>query len=166
MKYQSKTSVSVAWAFVGEDVFFFCDHLDPRLDHCFTINQYILLGKYQKLLEIRSMVDCGLDTVLALIAGKWKMLILYHLCHAPRRFGELRRLLPGISEKMLIQNLRQMQESNLLVRKDYQQVPPKVEYSITPFGRSLGKSLAPLCAWGDTNRKRVLGKKFPQTKVV
>jgi DNA-binding HxlR family transcriptional regulator len=59
---------------------------------------------------------------------------------------------------MLIQDLRQMQESNLLVRKDYQQVPPKVEYSITPFGRSLGKSLAPLCAWGDKNRKRVLGK--------
>ncbi len=56
--------------------------------------------------------------------------------------------------------------SNLLVRKDYQQVPPKVEYSITPFGRSLGKSLAPLCAWGDQNRKRVLGKKFLQKEVV
>jgi DNA-binding HxlR family transcriptional regulator len=77
------------------------------------------------------MSDCGLDVVLGLIGGKWKMLILYHLCHGPRRFGELRRLLPGISEKMLIQDLRQMQESNLLVRKDYQQVPPKVEYSIT-----------------------------------
>ena len=112
------------------------------------------------------MIDCGLDTVLALIGGKWKMLILYHLCHAPRRFGELRRLLPGISEKMLIQDLRQMRESNLLVRKDYQQVPPKVEYFITPFGRSLGKSLAPLCAWGEKNRKRVLGKKFPQKEVV
>ena len=112
------------------------------------------------------MTDCGLDTVLALIGAKCKMLILYHLCHAPRRFGELRRLLPGISEKMLIQDLRQMRESNLLVRKDYRQVPPKVEYSITPFGRSLGKSLAPLCAWGDKNRKRVLGKKFPQKEVV
>ena len=94
------------------------------------------------------MADCGLDTVLALIGAKWKMLILYHLCHGPRRFGELRRLLPGISEKMLIQDLRQMQPSGLLVRKAYQGVPPMVEwsYSITPFGRSLGKSLAPLCA--------------------
>jgi DNA-binding HxlR family transcriptional regulator len=46
------------------------------------------------------MTDCGLDTVLALIGGKWKMLILYHVCHAPRRFGELRRLLSGISEKI------------------------------------------------------------------
>ena len=111
------------------------------------------------------MAHCGLDTVLALIGAKWKMLILYHLCHGSRRFGELRRLLPGISEKMLIQDLRQMQASNLLVRRDYQQVPPKVEYSITSFGRSLGKSLAPLCTWGNKNRKRVLGKKFPQKEV-
>jgi DNA-binding HxlR family transcriptional regulator len=108
------------------------------------------------------MANCGLYTVLALIGGKWKMLILLHLCHAPRRFGELGRLLPGISEKMLIKDLRQMQESGLLVRKDYQQVPPKVEYSVTPFGRELGKSMAPLCAWGDKNRRRVLGKKLPQ----
>ena len=107
------------------------------------------------------MTDRGLETVLALIGGKWKMLILYHLCHGSRRFGELRRLLPGISEKMLIQDLRQMQESGLLLRKDYRQVPPKVEYSVTPFGRDLGKLMAPLCAWGDKNRRRVLGKKFP-----
>jgi DNA-binding HxlR family transcriptional regulator len=112
------------------------------------------------------MADCGLDTVLALIGAKWKMLILYHLCHGPRRFGELRRLLPGISEKMLIQDLRQMQASNLLVRKDYQQVPPKVEYSITPFGRSLGRSLAPLCAWGNKNKKHVMNEKFLQKEVV
>ena len=112
------------------------------------------------------MTDCGLDTVLALIGGKWKMLILFHLCHGSRRFGELRRLLPGISEKMLIQDLRQMQESNLLVRKDYQQVPPKVEYSITPFGKALGKSMAPLCAWGAKNRKRALGKESLQKTAV
>lgn len=103
------------------------------------------------------MSDCGLDVALAVIGGKWKMLILYHLCHGSRRFGELRRLLPGISEKMLIQDLRQMQGSGLLVRKDYMEVPPKVEYSITPFGRALGQSLVPLCAWGVRNRKRVLG---------
>jgi DNA-binding HxlR family transcriptional regulator len=116
-------------------------------------------------MEVLSMADCGLDTVLALIGGKWKMLILYHLCHGSRRFGELRRLLPGISEKMLIQDLRQMQEGGLLVRKDYQQVPPKVEYSITPFGRALGKSMAPLCVWGTKNRKRVLGDELPRQAV-
>jgi DNA-binding HxlR family transcriptional regulator len=122
------------------------------------------LGKYKWIFwrAVPAMANCGLYTVLALIGGKWKMLILFHLCHAPRRFGELGRLLPGISEKMLIQDLRQMQESGLLVRKDYQQVPPKVEYSVTPFGRDLGKLMAPLCAWGDKNRRRVLGKKLPQ----
>ena len=167
MKYQSRLPFVRPDALVEEDVFFlFCNYLDSRLDHCFTMDKYLLLGKYQNCLEVLSMAGCGLDTVLALIGGKWKMLILYHLCHGPRRFGELRRLLPGISEKMLIQDLRQMQESNLLLRKDYQQVPPKVEYSITPFGRSLGKSLAPLCAWGDKNRKRVLGKNVPQEEVV
>ena len=95
------------------------------------------------------MPDCGLDVALAVIGGKWKMLILYHVCHGTRRFGELRRLLPGISEKMLIQDLRQMQGSGLVVRKDYKEVPPKVEYSITPFGRALGDSLRPL-AHGET----------------
>ena len=103
------------------------------------------------------MPDCGLDVVLAVIGGKWKMLILYHVCHATRRFGELRRLLPGISEKMLIQDLRQMQESGLLARKDYKEIPPKVEYSITPFGSALGEQLRPLCAWGNENRSHVLG---------
>jgi DNA-binding HxlR family transcriptional regulator len=132
------------------------------LDERFIINQYPLLGKYPNCLEVLSMTDCGLETVLALIGGKWKMLILYHLCHGPRRFGELRRLLPGISEKMLIQDLRQMEESGLLLRKDYQEVPPKVEYSVTPFGRELGKLMAPLSAWGDKNRKRVLGMEFLQ----
>jgi DNA-binding HxlR family transcriptional regulator len=118
---------------------YFHNYLDQTLDHRFTIDQYLLLGKYQQVcLEVQSMADCGLDTVLALIGGKWKMLILYHLGHGSRRFGELRRLLLGISEKMLIQDLRQMQESGLLVRKDYQQVPPKVEYSITPFWKGAG----------------------------
>jgi DNA-binding HxlR family transcriptional regulator len=67
-----------------------------------------------------------------------------------------------LSEKMLIQDLRQMEANNLLVRKDYKEVPPRVEYSITPFGRALGKSLIPLCAWGVKNRKRVLAKEIPQ----
>jgi DNA-binding HxlR family transcriptional regulator len=112
------------------------------------------------------MSDCGLDVVLGLIGGKWKMVILFHLCQGDQRVGVLRRLMPGISEKMLIQDLRQMQESNLLVRKDYQQVPPKVEYSITPFGKALGKSMAPLCAWGAKNRKRALGKESLQKTAV
>ena len=111
------------------------------------------------------MADCGLAVALAVIGGKWKMLILYHVCHGTRRFGELRRLLPGISEKMLIQDLRQMQANDLVVRKDYKEVPPRVEYSITPFGRALGTSLVPLCTWGVKNRKRVFGTAVPRKTV-
>jgi HxlR-like helix-turn-helix len=93
----SGIGLATAKRFVSEGAFH--NYLDQTLGHRYTIDQYLLLGKYQKkiCLEVRSMDDCGLDTVLALIGGKWKMLILYHLCHAPRRFGELRRLLPGIT---------------------------------------------------------------------
>ena len=107
------------------------------------------------------MPECGLEVALAVIGWKWKMLILYHLAHGTRRFGELQRLLPGISEKMLIQDLRHMQASNLLARKDYKEVPPKVEYSITPFGKTLAISLIPLCTWGVKYRKRVMGTQLP-----
>jgi DNA-binding HxlR family transcriptional regulator len=81
----------------------------------------------------------------------------------PRRFGELRSLLPGIRKKMLIQDLRQVQESNLLVRMDYQLVPPKVEHSIKPFGRELGKSMAPLCARGE-KQEACAGNEIPAEK--
>jgi DNA-binding HxlR family transcriptional regulator len=101
------------------------------------------------------MNDCGLDVALNVVGGKWKMMILYHLCHGSHRFGELRRLLPGISEKMLIQDLRQMQIHDLISRKDFQQVPPRVSYSATPFGRELGAALGPLCDWGSKSRQRV-----------
>jgi DNA-binding HxlR family transcriptional regulator len=69
------------------------------------------------------------------------------------------------SEKMLIQDLRQMLPSSLLVRKPYQEVPPKVELFHHAMWKVLGKSLAPLCAWGNKNRKQVLGRKFPQKEV-
>ena len=112
------------------------------------------------------MAECGLDVVLALIGGKWKMLILYHVWHGTRRFGQLRRLLPGISEKMLIQDLRQMQESGLIVRKDYKELPPKVDYSITPFGRALGQSLIPLCTWGVENRNVYWERNHPRRRLL
>ena len=78
--------------------------------------------------------DCGLDAALVVMGDKWKPLILYHLRGGPRRFGDLRRLAQGISEKVLIQQLRELVGAEVLVRYDYWQVPPKVEYTITPFG--------------------------------
>lgn len=99
-------------------------------------------------------LNCGIEAALAIIGGKWKSLILWHLGET-RRFGELKRLVTGISEKMLIQQLRDLERDGVVSRKDYQEVPPKVEYTLTPFGRSLKVALTPLCDWGKRHMKRI-----------
>lgn len=98
---------------------------------------------------------CGLDAALAVIGGKWKPLILFHLAPAPRRFGELRRLVGAVSEKMLIQQLRELQAAGVVDRADFRQIPPKVEYSLTPFGRTLAEALASLCEWGAAHQAEI-----------
>ncbi len=92
--------------------------------------------------------SCGLDAALAVLGGKWKPLILYHLAHGARRYGELRRAVDGVSDKMLIQQLKEMLADGIVRREDFKEIPPKVEYSLTAFGQSLGEALAPLCVWG------------------
>jgi DNA-binding HxlR family transcriptional regulator len=92
---------------------------------------------------------CGLDAALAVIGGKWKPLILYYLAHETRRYGALKRCVRGVSDKMLIQQLKELQADGVLDRTDYKEIPPRVDYSLTPFGTSLARSLAPLCAWGE-----------------
>ena len=72
-----------------------------------------------------------------LVGGKWKPIVLWRLTGGARRFGELRRLVEGISEKMLIQQLREMEADGIVARKDYQEIPPRVEYALTEFGVSL-----------------------------
>jgi DNA-binding HxlR family transcriptional regulator len=91
---------------------------------------------------------CGLDAALLVVGGKWKPLILFHLGPGKRRFGELRRLVSGVSEKMLIQQLRELHADGVIDRVDFRENPPKVEYSLTPLGRSLARALMPLCEWG------------------
>jgi DNA-binding HxlR family transcriptional regulator len=86
---------------------------------------------------------------------EWKPLILYHLNSSPKRFGDLRRLVAGISEKVLIQQLRQLAAVCVLVRHDYQRVPPMVDYTMTPFGMTLVRALMPLCGWGNARRDQV-----------
>jgi DNA-binding HxlR family transcriptional regulator len=98
---------------------------------------------------------CGLNAALAMIGGKWRFLILWHLAHQPRRFGELRRQVEGISEKMLIQELKALIQNELVSRKDFHEVPPRVEYSLTKFGRSLATATVPLCDWGAQHMKRI-----------
>ncbi|WP_375382853.1 winged helix-turn-helix transcriptional regulator [uncultured Sphingomonas sp.] len=98
---------------------------------------------------------CGLDVSLAVVGGKWKPLILYHLQSGPRRFAEVKRLVGGISEKVLIQQLRELVAVGVLVRRDHQRVPPMVDYSLTPLGTTLVHALMPLCEWGTEHRRQV-----------
>ena len=98
---------------------------------------------------------CGLDAALMVVGGKWKPLILFHLGPGKRRFGELRRLVSGVSEKMLIQQLRELQADGVVERVDFREIPPKVEYSLTPLGWSLAQALKPLCDWGTAHATAV-----------
>ena len=91
---------------------------------------------------------CGLDAALFVLGGKWKPLILFHLAHGTRRYGELRRAVGSVSDKVLIQQLKELRADRIIDRVDFGEIPPKVEYSLTAFGKTLGKALAPLCEWG------------------
>src|ERR1700742_4905821 len=98
---------------------------------------------------------CGLEAALDVVGGKWKPIVLWHLAPGSRRFGELRRLVEGISEKMLIQQLREMEADGIVARKDFQEIPPRVEYSLAEFGVSLAEALRPLCEWGREHMARI-----------
>ncbi|MEV0731641.1 helix-turn-helix domain-containing protein [Polymorphospora sp. NPDC050346] len=99
---------------------------------------------------------CGIDAAMDVVSGKWKSLILWELDnHGTRRFGELRRGLTGVSEKMLIQHLREMEEDGLISREVYREVPPRVEYLLTEHGRSLNAALRPLGEWGTGRCERL-----------
>jgi DNA-binding HxlR family transcriptional regulator len=109
--------------------------------------------------------SCGLEAALQVIGGKWKVLILWALRKEARRFGELRRLVPGISEKMLIQHLKEMRADGIVTRKDFKEVPPRVEYALTRFGESLCMALTPLCEWGSLHMKHIgAGKEGTEAK--
>ena len=99
--------------------------------------------------------SCGLDAALAIIGGKWKFIILWNLAGGSSRFGELRRRVGGISEKMLIQALKEMELDGIVTRKDFREVPPRVEYSLTAFGRDLAEASRPLCDWGNRHLRRI-----------
>ena len=102
---------------------------------------------------------CGLEAALDVVGGKWKVLILWALRVEAHRFGELRRLVQGISEKMLIQHLKEMEADGIVTRRDFKEVPPRVEYALTSFGQSLYAALAPLCEWGTLHMKRIEARK-------
>lgn len=91
---------------------------------------------------------CGVAVSLEIIGGKWKGVILWHLCHKTLRFSQLRRRLQGVTQKMLTQQLRELERDGLVNRKVFAEVPPRVEYSLTDLGRTLEPTLRQLCEWG------------------
>lgn len=94
---------------------------------------------------------CGLDAALRIVGGKWKPLILYFLGRGPKRYGELKREVRGVSDKMLIQQLKELEAHGIVLRTDYGEIPPRVDYALTPFGQSLVAAMSPLCDWGERN---------------
>lgn len=101
-----------------------------------------------------SKYSCSVEATLDVIGGKWKGVILYHLLQDTRRFGELQRLMSGITRRMLTLSLRELEEAGIVHREVYKQVPPKVEYSLTQYGRSLEPVISSLRIWGEKYMKK------------
>ena len=95
---------------------------------------------------------CPVTTTLSVIGGKWKPIILYTVYKETRRFSEIRKLIPTISQKMLTQQLRELEADDIIHRRVYPVVPPKVEYSLTEYGRTLMPILDAMVAWGGKHK--------------
>lgn len=91
---------------------------------------------------------CGVEVTLEVIGGKWKGVILWHLTHKTLRFSQLQRRMSGVTQKMLTQQLRELEAHGLVHRRVFPEVPPRVEYSLTEKGRSVSPILARMCEWG------------------
>jgi DNA-binding HxlR family transcriptional regulator len=100
-------------------------------------------------------IRCHVETAIAVIGGKWKPWILWHLYDGVRRYGELRRLTPGITGKMLTQHLRELERDGVVERRSFTGKVPKVEYSFTKYGETLRPILKELCQWGDKHGERL-----------
>jgi DNA-binding HxlR family transcriptional regulator len=99
--------------------------------------------------------NCDSRQVLALLADRWSMLAIYALRHGARRHGELKRTIGGISQKMLTQTLRSLARDGIVCRRAYPQVPARVEYSLTPLGRTLLEPLGAICVWAERHLPQV-----------
>ena len=96
-----------------------------------------------------SRTGCAVETSLDLIGGRWKGVVVYWLLEGTKRYGELRRLLPNCTERMLTLQLRELEADELITRKVYAEVPPRVEYTLTELGQALGPVIGALKQWGE-----------------
>ncbi|MDB2415022.1 helix-turn-helix transcriptional regulator [Rickettsiales bacterium] len=97
--------------------------------------------------------ECPIGTAITIIGGKWKIPVLYNLRDETLRFNQLQKALPQVTQKMLTQQLRELERDGLISRKIYAQVPPRVEYTITPLAKKLEPILDALCHWGNEYQK-------------
>ncbi len=111
------------------------------------------------MLEPGRTYNTAVEVTLEVIGGKWKPIILFHLTFGKKRNGELMSLMPSVTQKVLTQQLRELEEDGVVSRISYNQVPPKVEYELTEYGWSLKEILHLMCKWGDTHVERVYGDK-------
>mgnify|MGYP002624995597 CR=1 FL=1 len=107
---------------------------------------------------LKELPACPVETTLTLISDKWKVLILRDLMSGTKRFGELKKSIGHVTQKVLTAQLRQMEESGLLTRKVYAEVPPRVEYTLTELGYSLKPVLDAMWAWGEGYKSKLEGK--------
>ena len=113
----------------------------------------VIVSCMENYIENANFADTGFSYTMSLISGKHKMVILYCLMEfEPVRFNEMKRYLGTITDKTLSSNLKELETDRLIVRKEYPQIPPKVEYSLSGRGKSLMKVLDQLCLWGEENR--------------
>lgn len=103
----------------------------------------------------KKTVSCPVETTLAVINGRWKVLVIHHLLEGVKRFGELHRAMAGISHRTLTQQLRELERDRLIRRKVYAEVPPKVEYSLTSLGESLHPVLLAMHEWGESYAHKI-----------
>ncbi len=105
-------------------------------------------------METKTLPVCPVETTLTLISDKWKVLILRDLLSGTKRFGELKKSIGGVSQKVLTTQLRQMEDSGLLNRTVYPEVPPRVEYTLTELGYSLKPVLDAMGSWGEAYQRK------------
>ena len=103
----------------------------------------------------KTLPACPVETTLTLISDKWKVLILRDLMPGTNRFGELKKSVGNVSQTVLTSQLREMEQSGLLIRTVYPEVPPRVEYTLTETGYSLKPILDSMVAWGDGYKKKI-----------
>ncbi|MDR6552456.1 winged helix-turn-helix transcriptional regulator [Paenibacillus qinlingensis] len=108
----------------------------------------------------KKLYNISVEATLEVIGGKWKCVILCHLTHGKKRTSDLKRLMPRITQKMLTQQLRELEDDGIVKRIVYNQVPPKVEYELSDYGSSLTPILDSLCMWGETHIIKEYGDKF------